>query len=102
MEDKRNRLVDVAQYIGHRSLSTTVNCYWHVDLGNLYNRLQFPSGWCLQKKRHRPRPVGDRHVSFFFVYATPRNTSRAEYANPGWGSASRRVWYLSGKWVRKT
>ena len=50
MEDKRNRLVDVAQYIGHRSLSTTVNCYWHVDLGNLYNRLQFPSGWCRQKK----------------------------------------------------
>ena len=42
MEDKRNRLADVSQFIGHRSLSTTVNCYWHVDLSSLHARLSFP------------------------------------------------------------
>ena len=42
MEDKRNRLVDVAEFIGHRSLATTTQYYWHVDIHALYERLIFP------------------------------------------------------------
>ena len=42
MEDRRNRLQDVAQYVGHRSPATTTQYYWHVDIEALYQRLQFP------------------------------------------------------------
>lgn len=42
MENKENRLVDVAQFMGHRSLATTANTYWHVDLQGLHHRLAFP------------------------------------------------------------
>lgn len=42
MENGQNRLVDVSQFLGHRSTATTVNSYWHVDLHGLHNRLAFP------------------------------------------------------------
>lgn len=56
MEQKDNRLVDVSlldhcfkkktvyllQFIGHRSVITTVNPYWHIDVEGLHKRLVFP------------------------------------------------------------
>lgn len=42
MEDKRNRLLDVAQFVGHRSPATTTQYYWHADVLALHHRLVFP------------------------------------------------------------
>lgn len=42
LEQKENRPLDVAQFIGHRSLNTTVDWYWHVDPVRLHERLTLP------------------------------------------------------------
>lgn len=65
MEQKDNRLVDVSrsrrgsikcwnwgqrrvlQFIGHRSMVTTVNPYWHINVEALQQRLTFP--WAAPK-----------------------------------------------------
>lgn len=42
MADRRNRLCDVSAWIGHRSVATTANCYWHTDVQEVHERLVFP------------------------------------------------------------
>jgi integrase len=42
MADRRNRLCDVSAWIGHRSVATTANCYWHTDVQEVHQRLVFP------------------------------------------------------------
>ena len=64
MEDKQNRLLDVAQFIGHRSAATTSQYYWHADLAALHERLVFPwSGGTEGGKQKNEGTRNDPHPS---------------------------------------